>query len=141
LDSIDDPSFEAKGPRPGELSIDTSLFAGDDAVWLLTELGTEFCLLSFVDEALFLSDKIRHLRELACSWKPKIKIVFVSDREINNKNGALILSDNNNTCFTKWAAKPGSVYLIRPDQYIAARWKDSPAGREINYALEKAMGH
>jgi 3-(3-hydroxy-phenyl)propionate hydroxylase len=141
LNSIDDPSFEAKGPRPGELSIDTSLFAGDDAIWLLTELGTEFCLLSFVDEALFLSDKIRHLRELACSRKPKIKIVFVSDREINNKNGALILSDNNNTCFTKWAAKPGSVYLIRPDQYIAARWKDSPAGREINYAVEKAMGH
>ena len=141
LNSIDDPSFKAKGPRPGELSIDTSVFEGDDAVWLLTELGTEFCLLLFVDEPLFFNDKIRHLRELACLSKPKIKIVFISDREIINKNGALILSDKNNTCFKKWAAKAGSVYLIRPDQYIAARWKDSPPLKEINCALEKATGN
>ena len=141
LNSIDDPSFKSKGARPGELSIDTSVFEGDDSVWLLTELGTEFCLLIFVDEPVFFSNKIRQLRELACSWKPKIKMVFVSNREINNKNGALILSDKNNTCFKKWAANPGSVYLIRPDQYIAARWKDSPPLKEINCALEKAMGN
>ena len=141
LNSMDDPLFKSEGASPGELSIDTSVFGGEDAVWLLTELGTQFCLLIFVDEPLFFSNKIRHLRELACSWKPKIKIVFVSDQEIDSKNGALILSDKNNTCFKKWAAKPGSVYLIRPDQYIAARWKDSPPLKEINCALEKAMGN
>ena len=141
LNSMDDPLFKSEGASPGELSIDTSVFEGDDAVWLLTELGTQFCLLIFVDEPLFFSNKIRHLRELACSWQPKIKIVFVSDQEIDSKNGALILSDKNNTCFKKWAAKPGSVYLIRPDQYIAARWKDSPPLKEINCALEKAMGN
>ena len=141
LNSMDDPLFKSKGASPGELSIDTSVFGGKDAVWLLTELGTQFCLLIFVDEPLFFSNKIRHLRELACSWKPKIKIVFVSDQEIDSKNGALILSDKNNTCFKKWAAKPGSVYLIRPDQYIAARWKDSPPLQEIICALEKAMGN
>ena len=141
LNSMDDPLFKSKGASPGELSIDTSVFEGDDAVWLLTELGTQFCLLIFVDEPLFFSNKIRHLRELACSWQPKIKIVFVSDQEIDSKNGALILSDKNNTCFKKWAAKPGSVYLIRPDQYIAARWKDSPPLKEIICALEKAMGN
>ena len=141
LNSMDDPLFKSEGASPGELSIDTSVFGGEDAVWLLTELGTQFCLLIFVDEPLFFSNKIRHLRELACSWKPKIKIVFVSDQEIDSKNGALILSDKNNTCFKKWAAKPGSVYLIRPDQYIAARWKDSPPLQEIICALEKAMGN
>lgn len=141
LNSMDDPLFKSEGASPGELSIDASVFGGEDAVWLLTELGTQFCLLVFVDEPLFFSDKIRHLRELACSWKPKIKIVFVSDQEIDSKNGALILSDKNNTCFKKWAAKPGSVYLIRPDQYIAARWKDSPPLKEIICALEKAMGN
>ena len=141
LNSMDDPLFKSEGASPGELSIDTSVFGGEDAVWLLTELGTQFCLLVFVDEPLFFSNKIRHLRELACSWKPKIKIVFVSDQEIDSKNGALILSDKNNTCFKKWAAKPGSVYLIRPDQYIAARWKDSPPLKEIICALEKAMGN
>ena len=141
LNSMDDPLFKSEGASPGELSIDASVFGGEDAVWLLTELGTQFCLLVFVDEPLFFSNKIRHLRELACSWKPKIKIVFVSDQEIDSKNGALILSDKNNTCFKKWAAKPGSVYLIRPDQYIAARWKDSPPLKEIICALEKAMGN
>ena len=141
LNSMDDPLFKSEGASPGELSIDTSVFGGEDAVWLLTELGTQFCLLVFVDEPLFFSNKIRNLRELACSWKPKIKIVFVSDQEIDSKNGALILSDKNNTCFKKWAAKPGSVYLIRPDQYIAARWKDSPPLKEIICALEKAMGN
>ena len=94
-----------------------------------------------LDKPLFLSSKIRQLRELACSWKPKIKMVFVSNREINSKDGTLILSDKNNTCFKKWAANPGSVYLIRPDQYIAARWKGSPPLKEIKCALEKAMGN
>ena len=70
-----------------------------------------------------------------------MKIIFVSDHEISDQNGALILSDKRGTCFKKWAAKPGSVYLIRPDQYIAARWKASPQLKEIEHAFEKAMGH
>ena len=40
-----------------------------------------------------------------------------------------------------YPSNPGSVYLIRPDQYIAARWKDSPPLKEIKCALEKAMGN
>ena len=48
LNSMDDPLFKEKGPRPGELSIDTTVSCGDDFIWVLTELGTEFCLLLFV---------------------------------------------------------------------------------------------
>ena len=70
-----------------------------------------------------------------------MKLIFVSNHEINDQNGALILSDKHKKCFKKWAAKPGSVYLIRPDQYIAARWKASPQLKEIEHAFEKAMGH
>ena len=104
-------------------------------------MGTEFCLLLFVDKPIFISSKTRRLRDLAYSFKPKMKLIFVSNHEINDQNGALILSDKHKTCFKKWAAKPGSVYLIRPDQYIAARWKASPQLEEIKHAFEKAIGH
>ena len=87
LNSMDDPSFEEKGPRPGELSIDTTVSCGDDAIWLLTQLGTEFCLLLFVDKPLFMSSKMRRLRDLAYSFKPTMKIIFVSNHEISDQNG------------------------------------------------------
>ena len=141
LNSMDDPLFEAKGPGPGELSIDTAVSCGDNSIWLLTQLGTEFCVLLFVDKPTFISSKTRRLRDLAYSFKPKLKIIFVSNHEISDQNCALILSDKRGTCFKKWAAKPGSVYLIRPDQYIAARWKASPQLEEIKHAFEKAIGH
>ena len=84
---MDDPSFNAKGPRPGKLSIDTTVSCGDDAIWLLTQLGTELCLLLFVDKQLFISSETRRLRDSAYSFKPKMKIIFVSNHEISDQNG------------------------------------------------------
>jgi 3-(3-hydroxy-phenyl)propionate hydroxylase len=37
-------------------------------------------------------------------------------------------------------ATPGSAYLVRPDQHLAARWRQ-PTGAAIRAALDRAMGH
>ncbi len=39
----------------------------------------------------------------------------------------------------RYDLQPGSAYLIRPDQYVAARWR-SPDGRSVGGALRRAMG-
>jgi 3-(3-hydroxy-phenyl)propionate hydroxylase len=40
----------------------------------------------------------------------------------------------------RYDLKPGSVYLIRPDQHVAARWRD-PSQSDIATAYRRALGH
>jgi 3-(3-hydroxy-phenyl)propionate hydroxylase len=37
-------------------------------------------------------------------------------------------------------ARPGTYYLIRPDQHVAARWRSFDIAR-VNQALSRATGH
>jgi 3-(3-hydroxy-phenyl)propionate hydroxylase len=39
---------------------------------------------------------------------------------------------------SRYAMEPGSAYLIRPDQYVAARWR-SPTEEQIRAAMQRAM--
>jgi 3-(3-hydroxy-phenyl)propionate hydroxylase len=41
--------------------------------------------------------------------------------------------------FKRYDARPGTVYLIRPDQHVAARWRRADAGA-IQDALARAQG-
>lgn len=40
----------------------------------------------------------------------------------------------------RYDLKPGSVYLMRPDQHVAARWR-SPSQSDITAAYRRALGH
>ena len=40
----------------------------------------------------------------------------------------------------RYDARPGTVYLIRPDQHVAGRWRSFDAAR-IEAALARACGH
>ena len=39
----------------------------------------------------------------------------------------------------RYDARPGTVYLIRPDRYVAARWRTADAGK-VQKALARARG-
>lgn len=39
----------------------------------------------------------------------------------------------------RWGLSPGAAYLVRPDQYVAARWK-RPTPAAVHAALKRALG-
>jgi len=38
----------------------------------------------------------------------------------------------------RYDARPGTVYLIRPDRYVAARWRH-PTAEAVGRALDRAI--
>ena len=49
------------------------------------------------------------------------------------------LVDANGVLAERYDARPGTVYLIRPDQHVAARWRAFDAAR-IQAALARCLG-
>jgi 3-(3-hydroxy-phenyl)propionate hydroxylase len=41
---------------------------------------------------------------------------------------------------TRYDARPGTVYLVRPDRYVAGRWRRYDA-EAVGAALARATGH
>jgi 3-(3-hydroxy-phenyl)propionate hydroxylase len=60
--------------------------------------------------------------------------VFVAP---NGLDGAL--RDAEGLAFRRYDARPGTVYLVRPDQHICARWR-TPDPAAIAPALDRAQG-
>lgn len=48
-------------------------------------------------------------------------------------------ANNNDLLVERYALSQGAAYLLRPDQYVAARWKE-PTPARISRALERARG-
>jgi 3-(3-hydroxy-phenyl)propionate hydroxylase len=50
------------------------------------------------------------------------------------------LHDPTGVLAQRYDGQPGTVYLIRPDQYVAARWRRFDAAA-VQAALARALGH
>jgi 3-(3-hydroxy-phenyl)propionate hydroxylase len=48
------------------------------------------------------------------------------------------IEDTRGVLAQRYDAKPGTVYLIRPDQHVAARWRKFDAAK-IKQALARAL--
>jgi 3-(3-hydroxy-phenyl)propionate hydroxylase len=122
-----DPDFAAaRGAMvPGAPAADAPVRgprAGADGEWLLGYLGGSFTLLGFGDAvgphgvAALARDRI------AC------KVVQVGGKPVA---GAAVVDDTEGLAARRYDARPGTVYLLRPDQHVCARWRefDLPAVR------------
>ena len=103
---------------PGAVAADAPLRRGDSATWLLRELGPEFTLLVFGP---------------APPWATSLPLTVVSI-------AASGLVDVWGLAAQRYDGRPGTAYLLRPDQHVCARWRqpDAPA---VKAALARATAN
>ena len=113
LNTPDEDDF-AGTMRPGAPALDAPLAGGD---WLLRRLGGGFVVLHFGDAAPRLPDSAAALR-------------------VENVSPA---DDVEGLAARRYDARPGTTYLVRPDQHVCARWRrfDPEA---VRAALGRATG-
>lgn len=98
---------------PGDVCIDAPVRRHGEPGWLLERLGNEFTCLYFVgDDATSAQDVARLLPD-------DVRLVRVGAVDA----AAVDIVDPDGGLARRYGAAPGTTYLIRPDQHVAARWK------------------
>jgi 3-(3-hydroxy-phenyl)propionate hydroxylase len=105
--------------------------------WLLDKVGGEFVLLCFVDD-----QKSLDATALAVSPAPTLSGIPLRTVLISRTAGAMakgfnVLEDTKGIAAQRYDAKPGTVYLLRPDQHVAARWRSLDAAK-VKAAVARA---
>ena len=129
LNTPDSAPF-AGGPEPGAPCPDAPVAEGSQAGWLLQKLGGRFVLLCFGPD----SDAQGLAADLAGS-RPAIDCLAMGA----GGPGWRDLADPDNLVRERFDAQPGTAYLIRPDQHVAARWRH-PDLHEVKAAFNRAVG-
>jgi 3-(3-hydroxy-phenyl)propionate hydroxylase len=123
---LSSPSDEfAAGPAPGAVAVDAPVRVEAGEPWLLSHLGGGFSLLLFGAAAALRVEMQRRVGEI------------VRTLTVGSRNAMII--DEEGFAAERYGAEGGAVYLVRPDQHIAARWKN-PAPETIFAALARAGG-
>lgn len=139
LNATDDPGFDG-GLAPGYPLRDAPVRCEGAAAWLLHQFGDRFRLLvdARVDAgAEALAEELRR----ALARAPELELVLVGpvapalaalrpDRVIEDAQGLVI---------ERYELRPGSAYLVRPDQHVCARWR-RPSATSIVDAVRRALG-
>ncbi len=127
LNTEDEDAFSSK-QRPGSPCMDAPILLDEQENWFLNQVGKHFTGLYFDDG----SEDIQVQLESVSPPGLQIKCLIVGegDNTIQDRKGLLK---------QHYDGKPGTLYLIRPDQHIAARWrKFDPA--KVQGALARATG-
>jgi 3-(3-hydroxy-phenyl)propionate hydroxylase len=107
---------------PGAPMADAPVDAAGQAGWLLDAVGNRFVLL------LFLSD----VDKLTPSWRDQVDALAASPIPVETVivtpqggelRGLRVLKDAQGLAAARYDATPGTAYLVRPDQHVAARWR------------------
>ena len=110
---------------------------GDDG-WLLDHLGNRFQLLVFADDPAALpASAVNDFAELA-RWPVPVETLVVA-RRTGEFPHARILQDRAGIVTDRYDGGAGAVYLARPDQHVAARWRRFDLA-EVRRALARATG-
>lgn len=119
LNTSDDEDWSG-GVAPGYDCIDAPLIKGGEKCWLLNQLGWHFTLVIFSNDQQWLKQIRPDLKRLE-NKSITVKSIIISQSDLIETD---FLLDQEGLAMKRYHAKEGSVYLIRPDQYVAARWHE-----------------
>ena len=108
---------------PGAVAADAPIVLADGRRgWLLRELGTTaFTALVFGE-----GEAAERSARAVAQADASLRVVRVR------------LGNDNALAAQRYDARPGTVYLLRPDQHVCARWR-RPTGAAIRAALDRAL--
>jgi len=127
LNTPDSDSF-AGSMVPGAPMDDAPIETSGDQQWLLGVLGNRFQLLYYTEDAGTLDAKTaKALAGLADAPVP-VEAIVVAARG-SAPGGLTTVIDSKGRVAERYDMQPGTVYLARPDQHVAARWRAFDADR------------
>ncbi len=118
LNTADEDAF-AGNMVPGAPADDAPVAVDGRDGWLLDHLGNRFQLLVFVDDPAAVDAAA--LRSLDNGAIPVDAIVVSA--EPGRAAGLSSVHDARGRYAQRYDARPGTAYLMRPDQHVAARWR------------------
>jgi len=106
---------------PGTPGDDCPMRAQVDNFWLLDKLGNRFQLLVYVEDPAKVP-QASALQALMAGDLP-IEVILVTPRGGRSPDGLRVFEDYTGRFAERYDAHPGTTYLLRPDQHVAARWR------------------
>ena len=135
LNTPDEDAFEGQ-MIPGAPLADAPIEAAGQPGWLLHQLGNRFQLLHYVDDASTLDEKTALALAQLAQAAIAIEAIIVAPRG-QAPAGLKTLIDTDGCIAQRYDLRPGTTYLVRPDQHVAARWRALDASK-IKAALARA---
>ena len=119
--------------------MDDAPVSGSRTGWLLGEMDTRFQLLYYVEDASQIS--AAQAQALAALAHDRIGVQAVVVAQTGAApHGLLTLLDTQGSIAQRYDLQPGTCYLLRPDQHVAARWRSFDAAR-VRAAVARATGN
>ena len=126
----------AGGMVPGAACVDAPVSGEQGPVWLLPQLGGQFTALVFGAPD---AGDLRALQSLRQGTLPLKLVVVDAGEACTGQPGVTVLRDTEGLAAQRYDARPGTLYLIRPDQHVCARWRQADIA-SVGQALARATG-
>lgn len=121
---------------PGAPADDAPIQIAGRPHWFSTRLGNEFTGVYFCDVSQASLAAMPHLLSLTAKKIP-VRIVFVLPASAAGQqlDGVETIIDAEGLLAKRYDARPGTFYLLRPDQHVCGRWRQFEASRVTNAVL------
>ncbi len=114
---------------PGAPAVDAPVQVAGRKASLLNQLGGCFDLLVFDDNG-------KATDALKSEFGSSVRVSCVASEQRVNAHA---FADGEGLAWSRYDALTGAVYLLRPDQHVAARWR-TPCVADVRSALQRAQG-
>ncbi|MFJ1256925.1 FAD-dependent oxidoreductase [Cupriavidus sp. CuC1] len=136
LNTADTDDF-AGAMVPGTACVDAPVSGEQGQGWLLPKLGGQFTALVFGTPD---AESLAALQKLLHGTLPLKLVVVSADRACAALPGISVLHDTEGLAAQRYDARPGTLYLIRPDQHVCARWRQVDIAG-VQRAMSRATGN
>jgi len=108
---------------PGAAMDDAPMRESGQDCWLLDRVGGQFMALIFVSDPASLDAATAGDCKALASGPIPIEVVLVSPQAGQAPEGLRVFEDHSGRIAQRYDGTPGTTYLLRPDQHVAARWR------------------